>query len=488
MKNRLIVCFFVISGIYSVQAQQVNTGKNQSSTELPDANKFNPKKLQTCDDVDFPMIVRAINVKGNRKTKLRIVEREIALKSGVIYEPLELNRLIRLTREQLMNTSLFVTIDISIDTITFEELDVNILVKERWYLFPLPHFKIIDRNWNVWLNEYKGALDRTELGGKVIHNNMTGRNDKLNLYAIGGYSQQIQANYYQPYFDKKLRQGFGVAFSYARAREVNYGTDSNKQQFFSLPEFGREYMKAEVSYSYRKGSQMRSFAKLSYNREKIDESIIDLNPKLFGNGRSKVNFVDLFLNYQYLNVDFIPYPLRGWMVDVYAHKRFSSTIPMTQVGGRMQATWRFAPKTYMNFQGAFAVTFPGKKEQPFYNQRMLGYRSLYLQGLEYYVVDGNMAGMLRSTLRREVWGFTLKNLFRSKSHNNIPFQFFLKTYGNIGYAYSKDPGNSFMSNRLLSTAGFGLDIKTVYDMVLKLEYSFNQFGEHGFYIHSATDF
>ncbi len=483
----MIVCVLVVLGTYCAQAQQSNTEQKTSSTNLPDASYFNPKKLQTSDHVDFPMIVRAINVKGNRKTKIWIVEREIALKTGIIYEPKELDRLIRLTKEQLMNTTLFVTVDVSVDTITYEEIDVNIQVKERWYLFPLPHFKIIDRNWNVWLNEFKGALDRTEIGGKLIHQNMTGRNDKLNLFAIGGYSQQVQANYYQPYLDKKLRQGLGVAFSFARAREVNYASDSNKQQFFSLPDFGREYMKGELTYTYRVGSQMRSAAKLSYNREKLDQAIIDLNPKMFGKGRTKVDFVDLFLNYQYLNVDFIPYPLRGWMVDFYALKRFSSAIPMTQLGGRMQATWQFAPKIYLNFQGAFAFTFPGK-EQPFYNQRMLGYRSLYLQGLEYYVVDGTMAGMLRTTLRREVWAFNLKNLFRSKTHNNIPFQFFLKTYGNIGYSHSNDPGNSFMSNRLLRTAGFGIDIKTVYDMVLKLEYSFNQFGESGFFIHSATDF
>lgn len=477
----------VIFATYRAQAQQSYIDQKTPNTNISNASQFNPKLLQTSGLVDFPMIVRAINIKGNRKTKIRIVEREIALKSGVIYEPKELDRLIRLTQEQLMNTTLFVTVDISVDTITYEEIDITIQVKERWYLFPLPHFKIIDRNWNVWLNEFKGALDRTEIGGKLIHNNMTGRNDKLNLFAIGGYSQQIQANYYQPYLDKKLRQGLGVAFSYSRAREVNYATDSNKQQFFSLPDFGREYLKGEITYTYRVGSQMRSAAKLSYNKEKLDQAVIDRNPKMFGNGRTRVDFVDLFLNYQYLNVDFIPYPLRGWMVDFYALKRFSSSIPMTQFGGRMQATWRFAPKTYLNFQGAFAFTLPGK-EQPFYNQRMLGYRSLYLQGLEYYVVDGTMAGMLRTTLRREVWGFTLKNLLRSKSHNKIPFQFFLKTYGNIGYAHSEDAGNSFMSNRLLRTAGFGLDIKTVYDMVLKLEYSFNQFGEKGFYIHSATDF
>ena len=63
---------------------------------------------------------------------------------------------------------------------------------------------------------------------------------------------------------------------------------------------------------------------------------------------------------------------------------------MTQIGGKGQGTWSFAPKTYINFQSAVAWTL-GRREQPFYNSRMLGYRSLYMQGLEMYVADGTLA-------------------------------------------------------------------------------------------------
>ncbi|MCU0389187.1 MAG: hypothetical protein MUE71_11330 [Chitinophagaceae bacterium] len=439
------------------------------------------------DSSNYPMLVRAVNVFGNKRTKLYLIEREIAIRTDIFYKTDDLSKSIRLTKEQLMNTGLFVTVDVTMDTILTNEVDVNIQVRERWYLFPVPYFKLVDRNINVWINDYKASLDRTEIGIKILHNNLTGRNDKMNLSLVGGYSQQIVANYYQPFIDKKLTQGLGFGFTMSRTREVNYATDSNRQQFYAMPEFARTSMKAELVYSYRKGSQMRSYLKASYTVEDMDSAIIALNPKMFGDGRTRAEFVDIFANYQYLNVDYIPYPLRGWMVDFYALQRFSKSIPMTQVGGKMQATWRFAKKTYMNFQSSFAFTLSGK-EQPYYNSRMLGYRSLYMQGLEYYVADGNWAGMIRSTLRREILSFTLKNLIRSKSHSEIPFRIFLKGYGNLGYAHNLDPGNNFLNNQLLKTAGFGVDIMMVYDMVLKLEYSYNQFGERGFFIHTATDF
>jgi hypothetical protein len=309
----------------------------------------------------------------------------------------------------------------------------------------------------------------------------------MNLFFVGGYSQQIIANYYQPYFDKKLRQGFGFSFAMSRTREVNVATDSNRQQFFSMPEFARKTITGGLSYSYRKGSKMRSFFKASYTMESMDTTVIQQNPKMFGDGRNRAEFVDLYAGYQYFNVDYIPYPLRGWFVDFYGLQRISKSVPMLQVGGRMLATWKFASKSYLSFQNSFAVTLSGK-EQPYYNSRMLGYRSLYLQGLEYYVADGNMAAMLRTTLRREILSFTLRNLVRSKSHSEIPFQIFLKTFGNLGYAHNENPGNNYMNNKLLRTAGFGMDIKMIYDMVFKLEYSYNQFGERGFFIHTATDF
>ena len=479
MNMRLYICWLAFFSM------QICAWAQEDEVHSADPNAF--MMDSKTDSANYPMLVRAVNIFGNKRTKQYLVEREVAIETGIFYTSAELYKRIRLTKEQLMNTSLFVTVDLVVDTILTNEVDINLQVRERWYLFPVPYFKLVDRNVNVWINDYKASLDRTEIGLKLMHNNLSGRNDKMNLFLVGGYSQQIIANYYQPYFDKKLTQGYGFGFSLSRTREVNYATDSNRQQFYALPEFARQSIKADIGYSYRKGSKMRSYLRASYNNESMDTAIIALNPKMFGDGRTRAEFVDIFANYQYLNVDYIPYPLRGWMVDFYALQRFSASIPMTQIGGKMQATWRFAHKSYLNFQSSFAFTLSGK-EQPYYNSRMLGYRSLYMQGLEYYVADGNMAGMIRSTLRREIIAFTLKNLVRSKSHSIIPFKIFLKTYGNLGYAHNENPGNNYMNNQLLRTAGFGVDIMMIYDMVLKLEYSYNQFGERGFFIHTATDF
>ncbi len=111
-----------------------------------------------------------------------------------------------------------------------------------------------------------------------------------------------------------------------------------------------------------------------------------------------------------------------------------------------------------------------------------------MRGLEYYVVDGVAGAIGRATARNEIFSFAFKNPVKSQTHNLIPFRFFLKAYGDLGYAYSKNAGNSLLNNRMLKTWGLGLDIVTIYDVVFKIDYSFNQLGNSGFFIHTRTDF
>lgn len=447
-----------------------------------DAALMNPE-----DTSSTSIAIRYVLITGNKRTRQYIVEREIAVKEGECYTPGHLARKLRLTREQLMNTSLFVKVNVDTIDLGGNEIDIRVDVKERWYIFPGPVFRIVDRNLNVWFTDQKASIDRANIGFKVSHDNMSGRNDKFNLFLIGGYTQQLSFNYRLPYFDKKLRQGFSTAFSFSRNREVQTSTDSNKQVFTSLPEFALQNLRAEIGYSYRRGSDLRMGSSLSYSDLRIDTAIARANPQWLGNGRSQARFVDWSVYLHYYKADYNPYPLRGWYLRLNAINRFSSSIPRFQIYGDAQGSWEVLHKTWLNFQGAFAINV--SRSMPYYNSRMLGYGSLYMQGLEYYVADGNYGGMVRSTVRREIWSPQIPTPFRkSKTYNKLPFRVFLKSYVNAGYVHSDNPGNSFLNNKLLRTAGFGIDILTIYDVVLKLEYSYNQLGQKGLFMHSVSDF
>lgn len=433
--------------------------------------------------------VRNISYFGNKRTKPSIIEREITVKPGQAYQKKDFRRTVRQTRENLMNTALFVDVIVTPLIVDENLVDVSIELKERWYIFPVPYFQVVDRNWNVWVHEHNADIDRANIGLKVTHSNVTGVQDKLNLWVIGGYTQQLSFNYFRPYFDKKLRFGYGLGFAYARNREVNYATEYNKLVTLDTSYFNRKFIHGDVSLSYRKGSKLRMQFKVGYTNELFDSAITKLNPDFLGGGKNRASYVDLGLSAQYYNVDYIPFPLRGWYVDVNALQRvgMNGNLNMFQLSGKFLGTWQVMHKTWVAFQAASIIRFPS--HQPYYNSRLLGFGDVAMQGLEYYVADGTAGGMIRTTLRRQVYQFTIRNLFKSKSHNEIPFRFFAKVYGNLGYVYNKYPGTSFMNNKLLHTAGFGLDILTIYDWIIKLDFSFNQFDNGGkLYLHTQSDF
>ena len=79
--------------------------------------------------------------------------------------------------------------------------------------------------------------------------------------------------------------------------------------------------------------------------------------------------------------------------------------------------------------------------------------------------------------------FHLNNkLFASKTHDRIPIKIFFNAFTDIGYAYQPQKINSKLNNQLLYTGGLGVDMITVYDIVLNATYSLNQLGQHSIFL------
>jgi outer membrane protein assembly factor BamA len=460
---------------------------------LPDApsniikeDKQNSFSGSTLRDSSLIMIAD-IAVSGNKKTKQYIIEREIPFSQGDYLLLTELPKKLQLAKEQITNTSLFVEVQVYIASKQGELIFINVDVKERWYLFPLPYFKLVDRNFNQWWVENKRSFDRVNYGLKFMQNNVSGRNDKLNIWLISGYNRQFDFKYEQPNANKSLTSGFTLRFIYSRQHELNYGTQASKQVFYKQEDFVNRTIRAEASYLYRPAIRTRHSFKLAYVDETIVDTVYKLNPHYFPNHLQRIRYPELSYAVRYLNVDYAPYPSKGFMGDATITKKgFSKDINLWQLVAHGTYTMPVLKKTQLQFQGAGVLSLPF--DQPFYTKRMFGYGDIFLRGLEYYVIDGVAGAVGRATLRNEVFSFSLKNPMKTESHSSLPFRFFLKAYGDVGYAYNKNPGTSLLNNRLLKTGGFGLDIVTIYDVVIKIDYSFNQLGNQGLFIHSRSDF
>jgi hypothetical protein len=385
-----------------------------------------------------------------------------------------------------MNTALFVDATVNFTNWVSDSMDIYADVKERWYFFPLPYLKPIDRNLNVWIKDYDLSLDRVNYGMKFIGQNITGRNDRLNAWLINGYTQRAALRYYNPFSDNSLRHGWGFDFSYSRNRELNYDTKNNKQVFFKDPsKFIREQFYAGGLYSYRKGSIVRHYVRLGVQGESIADTVARLNPNYLGGSKRRVAYPELRYTYQYFDLNYIPYPTRGTSIEIDFLKRgFGKNVNLTQLQLRFGKYFTLPNKFYISSFAEGNIKLPF--DQPFFNQSLLGYNESFMRGLEYYVVDGVAGGYIRNTIGKEIAAVRFNTGLRSKTYNSIPFRFYLKAYGDAGYIYNKNNlMTNSLNNRLIYSGGIGLDIISIYDIVLRVEYSFNQKGENGLFIHKA---
>ena len=185
-------------------------------------------------------------------------------------------------------------------------------VKERWYIFPLPYFKLIDRNFNTWWVTYDHSFQRVNYGIKFLHNNFSGRNDKLNIWLITGYTKQVALRYERPFVDRQLRFGYNVYFNYAKQREVNYATSFSTQKFFKADSsfFVRRLTSMGSDFVYRPALRTKHIFRVQYINEMVADTVIKLNPNYFPAGKTEVAFPEVSYSIQYTHADYNFY-LRG---------------------------------------------------------------------------------------------------------------------------------------------------------------------------------
>ena len=458
-----------------VQAQTALPEGSVSSSFLPSASSTNASIF----------LIGNIYIEGNKRTKPYIIERELPFKRG---DSLLLPALVQgfeTSRKQLMNTRLFNEVVVSLKSFRGYYVDILISVKERWYIFPLPYLKPVDRNLTEWATQGLG-FDRVNYGFKFTHYNFSGRNDRLKLWLITGYTKQIQFQYEQPYSDKTLKHGYKVGVSYAFDKEVNYQTLFNQQRFIDTLS-GIKRWNAFVEYNYRPKIRTVHGLRVAFVHQEVDSQIIELNPKYFNTIKNKISFPEISYTLNYNNVDFLPYPLTGWLGEVSFLKRgINREANMWQLGGKISHGWKLSNKLYFGWQGFGMIRVPFN--QPFINQRMLGYSDLYLRGLERYVIDGVAATLSRQTLRYELFNFSIPTFLKSRSHDQVPVRLYPKVYFDYGYVNNKFFITNSLVNRPLYSGGFGIDLVSFYDFVLRLDYSFNQLGQNGLFLHLKNEF
>lgn len=454
-----------------------------------DVSSTAANRLLASKDSVEKIIIHQVTITGNNKTKEYIIRREIQVKEGDTIRVAMLNEELQKIQQQVYNTNLFLEVKVDIATAA-NGIDINILVKERWYIFPIPKFQLIDRNINEWLQKYHGDLSRVVYGVKFTHYNLTGRRDLLRLNFLNGFTRNISFSYFKPVTEKSLNNGFSVTGGYVENREFIYkiGYD-NKPILFNNGGFSRKNIFAGIGYNFRKNILGTHYFNITFNHLTVTDSLIkpQYNPNYFKDPVATKNYVDFSYTYQYTNTNNAMYPLKGTTASLRLLKRgfgFSGGINMFSVEGTYNKYWSLVSNWFASVQLSGKTTLPFN--QSYINQRALGYGDANLRGLELYVVDGVAFGLIRGTLKKKLLTINIRTPFKSDKYHIIPFTFFAKTYSDLGVTYNKPIYQTSLSNKLLYTGGFGIDILSIYDINLRIEYSFNQLGKNGLFLQAQS--
>jgi len=255
---------------------------------------------------DSLVTIGEILISGNKRTKASIILREIPFKAGEKYTLATLTKKFEDARRQLMNTALFNSAVVAAKSFEDNKVNVSVVLKERWYLFPWPYFKPVDRNLNQWIVEQKASLSRVNYGAKILYNNATGHNDKLRLYFINGYTKQFSFSYDRLYIDNKLRWGLNVGFAIGKNREVNYNTIKDKQVFLKDNDnYLRSFVTGNAEITYRRAIKTRHRFGISYTKEDVKDTVLILNPSYFQHDQTSIHYPVLYYNVTYYDLDYI---------------------------------------------------------------------------------------------------------------------------------------------------------------------------------------
>lgn len=432
--------------------------------------------------------LRSIGIEGNRRTRDRIILREISVAEGSMLDRDSLSFYETQNRLRLANMALFTDIEVKfVPASDSGETDLAIRVKERWYIWPEVSFALADRNFNVWWKEQNRDLHRANIGLAISDVNFRGNLERLKATVQLGYTQKFGLDYERPYIDRKQRHGIGFSFEAAQNQEIYITTDSNKLKFArNEHRYIIRNFQVGLRYMHRPGYASRHLVELKYRSFYIDDTVHSLNTDYFDDNSLQLRFLELIYRYDYNGVDNWNYPLKGQKVVSYVTARaglegmqFQSFVNAELA--HFSEPWR---KWYSSFIFRGRISFT--ENQPYFLRNAMGINSEYVRGYEYYVVDGYHYGIGRMSLKRELLNLTIRKIpFRYLPV--VPLRVYPKVFLDAGYVRNPHPGNSFLNNRLLYSAGAGLDLITAYDFKFRLEYAVNHLGQTGFFIHMSSE-
>jgi outer membrane protein assembly factor BamA len=449
-------------------------------------------KAAVADTSSYFIVIDKVFIIGNKRTRDQIITRELEFKQNDTIRVSDLDLKLLQNKNRIFNLGLFTHVDLNVIYLTATRIDIVVNLKERWFTFPVPIFKLADRNFNDWWENQNRDLRRVDYGIKFYQFNMRGRNESLRATAQLGFNKLFDLQYSIPYIDKKQINGLSLFTTYAENNSIAYQTSEHKLIFLNTDSRVRQTFRTGATLSHRQSFFSYHYLTLAYYHRSIGDTIAALNPDYFLNGMTKQKY--FYFNYRFKRDlrNIAAYPLTGYLLNLEFEKSglgIIGDINLFEISGNYAKYMDLGKNFYLSSKISTAFSLP--RVQPYYNFTSLGYQQEYIRGFELYVIEGQNYILNKTTFKKLLFsGSSTNTLIPIEQFQTIPFSIYLKSYFDWGFVNNERfyPMNTRLANKYLYGGGFGLDIVTYYDMVIRLEYSLNSINERGFVIGAKAEF
>lgn len=451
-----------------------------------------PLNLTDSVGEDRKVFIDNVFITGNRKTKDKIILRELSVEKGKAYQYEGLREILDVDRDKIYNTRLFNKVEVGMLELSYDRITIVVDVEERWYLFPIPLIDIIDRNFNDWVQNQGADLSRIIYGLSLYHFNMRGMNERMTLTAQFGFSRRYEFQYEFPYIDPSQQNGLGFFAKYIEYNNLHYDNIENLRVFLESEELLKTNFYTGISYTRRNSFFTRHFIDLNYSDSDVADTILTLNPNYHGNSSNRQQYFTAKYTFSHDKRDIAAYPLDGYRFEASVEKNglgFFDDVDVLKFRANYARFIKLPKRFYFSNYTSAYLSSPSY--QPYSVVKGLGFSNDLIRGYELYVIHGQHYFVNKTSLKYDVFsGSTEFDSFPLPQFRYFPYAFYLKTYFDIGYAVNTEQyeGNSFLADQVLFGGGLGLDIVTMYDVVVRFEYSWNSIGENGLYFHITSAF
>lgn len=448
----------------------------------------NTNLLEAKNDSISCYTIHNITLTGNKRTKDFIIIRELDFKPGDSICSQEFVKRFEKNGNRIFNTGLFISVKIVPAFADSNVLDLNIVMEERFYSYPIPLVGLADRNFSEWWNQRGHDFSRLDWGVRFVQKNVRGRNETLRIRGEFGFNKKFEIDYTFPYINRKLKTGLSLYLGTILNRQVAYRTTNHKLTYMEDSGFLRERYAAGATIFRRNNYYVTHAISLYGYNNIISDTVARANRNYFLDGRTSQLYPSLHYSYTNDHRDIQYYPLKGYFIDVDLEANGLGISQDINYSFIKLEVAKFTHLKNIHRKLYAAAGLRGKAstpdKQPFFNQRGLGYDKENVSGYELYVIDGQHFVLTKLHLKWQLFRFnTRMSGIPIENFKNIPLALYFKIHADAGYVSNMYPiGNERFANRWLNGMGVGLDFATYYDFVVRFEYSINGAGETGFFI------